>query len=367
MEVRVRITRGHTLAAVACAGVLALSACSESDNGDSGADGGTASIDCASGTLSGEGSSFQKNAITEWAKVYQQACPDATINYNATGSGAGISQFIANQVDWAGSDSALKDDEVADAAARCNDNEAWNLPMVSGAIGVTYNVEGLDALVLTPDVIAQIFLGEVTDWDDAAIADLNPDAALPSEAITVFFRADESGTTDNFTKYLNAAAPSVWTAEPGKAWPTGAAGEGKGQSAGILEAVSANENSISYLDFSDVQAAGLSAAAIDNGGGPVDLTAETAAAAIGQATNVGEGNDIRLEFDYSTTEGYPIVAVAYEIVCSAGLDADKTELLKSYLAYTASPDGQAELERIGFVPLPESVESNVATAVAAIQ
>ena len=99
----------------------------------------------------------------------------------------------------------------------------------------------------------------------------------------------------------------------------------------------------------------------------VELTAESAAAAIGQATNVGEGNDIRLEFDYSTTEGYPIVAVAYEIVCSAGLDADTTELLKSFLGFTASPDGQAELGRIGFVPLPESVESNVVAAVAAIQ
>ncbi len=362
-----RITRGHTFAAVACAGVLALSACSESDSGDSSADGGAADIDCVSGTLSGEGSSFQKNAITEWGKLYQQACPEATINYNATGSGAGINQFIAGQVDWAGSDSALKEGEVADAAARCSDNEAWNLPMVSGAIGVTYNVAGLDSLVLTPDVVAQIFLGQVTTWDDPAIADMNPDAALPSEAITVFYRADESGTTDNFTKYLNAAAPSVWTAEPGKAWPTGAAGEGKGQSAGILEAVSANMNSISYLDFSDIQAAGLSAAAIDNGGGAVELTAETAAAAIGQASNVGEGNDIRLEFDYSTTEGYPIVAVAYEIVCSAGLESGTTELLKSFLGYTASPQGQAELERIGFVPLPESVESDVAAAVAAIQ
>jgi phosphate transport system substrate-binding protein len=361
----VRITRGHRIATVAFAGVLALSACSESDEPTT--DGGTADIDCASGSLSGEGSSFQKNAITEWIKFYQMACPDATINYNPTGSGAGIKQFTAGQVDWAGSDSALKDNEVAPAAERCDGNDPWNLPMVAGGIGVVYNVDGLDSLVLTPDVTAEIFLGQITTWNDPAIVELNPGATLPDAAMTVFFRSDESGTTDNFTKYLNAAAPTVWTADPGKAWPSGATGEGKEKSSGILEAVSANANSISYLDYSDIFAAGLSAAAIDNGGGPVELTPENAATAIGAAQNVGEGNDIKLQFDYTTTDGYPIVAVTYEIVCSAGLDAGTTDLLTSFLTYTSSTDGQAELERIGYVPLPDSVESEVAAAVAAIQ
>lgn len=361
-----RITRGHTLAAVACAGVLALSACSETGS-DPDAGGEPSNIECASGTLSGEGSSFQRNAIFEWVKNYQVACDDATVNYNPTGSGAGIKQFIAGQVDWAGSDSALKDSEYEDAAERCSANDAWNLPMVAGGIGITYNVDGLEGLVLTPEVAAQIFLGDITDWDDAAIAELNPEAALPSEQITVFFRSDESGTTDNFTTYLNAAAPDVWTADPGKAWPTGATGEGKEKNAGILDAVSSNGNSISYLDYSDIFAAGLQSAEIDNGGGPVALTAESAAQAIGAAQNVGEGNDIKLQFDYRTTEGYPIVAVAYEIVCSAGLDAEKTELLKSFLTYTSSDDGQSELERIGYVPLPENVQTAVEAAVVAIQ
>ena len=360
-----RITRGMKFAAVAAAGVLALGACSETS--DDGAAEGAADIDCASGKLSGEGSSFQKNAITEWVKLYQQACPDATVNYNPTGSGAGIKQFIAGQVDWAGSDSALKEDEVADAAERCEGNDPWNLPMVAGAIGITYNVDGLEDLVITPDVAAKIFLGEISAWNDPELAALNEGAALPDADITVFFRSDESGTTDNFTTYLNAAAPEVWTADPGKAWPSGATGEGKEKSSGILEAVSANANSISYLDYSDIFAGGLGAAQVDNGGGPVELTAETASAAIGAAQNVGSGNDIRLEFDYSTTDGYPIVAVAYEIVCSAGLDEDTTALLTSFLTYTSSTDGQSELERIGYVPLPSDVQSAVSTAVAAVQ
>lgn len=362
-----RYTRGMKFATVAFAGALALSACSETgDDAGSSASSSAAAIDCQSGTLSGEGSSFQKNAITEWIKLYQQQCSGATINYNATGSGAGVKQFLAKQVDWAGSDSALKPEEAANAAARCNGNEAWNLPMVAGAIGVAYNLDGVESLVLTPDVISKIFLGQITAWNDPAIAELNPGVTLPASKITVFFRSDESGTTDNFTKYLSAAAPSVWTAPPAKAWPTGAAGEGKGQNAGILEAVRANPNSISYLDYSDIMAGGLSAAAIDNGGGPVELNPTTAGEALAAATNIGEGNNIVLQYDYTTTEGYPIVAVAYEIACSAGGPAAQP-LLKSFLTFTSSADGQSALQRIGYVPLPESLDAQVAAAVAALQ
>ncbi len=358
-----RITRGMKIATVAMAGALALSACSESTDA---ASDGDANIECADGTLSGEGSSFQKNAITEWVKVYQTACPGATINYNPTGSGAGIKQFIAGQVDWAGSDSVLKEAEVAAATERCASNEPWNLPMVAGGIGITYNVDGLDTLVLTPEVMGKIFLGQITVWNDPAIAALNEGATLPDRPITVFFRSDESGTTENFTNYLKVAAPQTWTANPGKAWPTGATGEGKEKSSGILDAVKSNANSISYLDYSDIFAGGLAAAQVDNGGGPVELTAQNAGIAIAAAENVGEGNDIRLAFDYTTTDGYPIVAVAYEIVCSAGLAAGKAELLKSFMTYTSSEDGQAELADIGFVPLPSSVASSVADAVAAL-
>jgi phosphate transport system substrate-binding protein len=355
------------VAALAFTSAIALAACGESSDTASG-DNTEPTINCASGTLSGEGSSFQKNAITEWIKLYQEQCTGATINYNATGSGAGIKQFIAGQVDFAGSDSALKEEEAAAAQQRCGGNDAWNLPMVSGAITISFNVAGVDDLVLTPDVTAKIFLGQVAKWNDPAIAALNEGATLPDAPITVFFRSDESGTTDNFTSWLNAAAPSVWTAEPGKAWPAGAAGEGKEKSSGVLEAVKANANSIGYLDYSDALAAGLTYAQLDLGEGPVQLTAASAGAAIALAEVVGEGNDLKLELDYATTEAgvYPVVAVAYEIVCSAGLPQTQADLLKSFLTFTASPEGQAELERIGYIPLPESVESKVAAAVEAL-
>jgi len=365
----VRYTRGMKFATVAFAGALALTACSESSDTGSGEESPSASaIECASGNLSGEGSSFQKNAITEWVKNYQQACPGATINYNPTGSGAGIKQFNAGQVDWAGSDSALKEEEAAAALARCGDNPAWNLPMVSGAISIAFNVDGVESLALTPELTAKIFIGEITKWNDPAIAAENEGVTLPDAKITVFFRSDESGTTDNFTKWLNASAPEVWTAEPGKAWPAGATGEGKEKNAGLLDAVTANPNSITYVDYSDALAGGVKYAAMDLGSGPVELTADSAAAAIALAEVVGEGNDLKLKLDYATTEDgvYPIVAVAYEIVCSSGLEAGKADLLKSFLTYTSSAEGQDVLSKLGYIPLPEGVQGQVSGAVAAL-
>lgn len=364
-----RITRGTRMAALAAVGILALAACSESgDSTGAATDGAEPTIDCATGTLSGEGSSFQKNAIEQWRKLYQEQCPGATVNYTASGSGAGVSQFLAGQVDWGGSDSALKDDEPARAIERCDDNPAWNLPMVGGAVAIAFNADGVDSIVLDPETAASIFLGQIKTWDDPAIAALNEGVELPDNRITVFYRADESGTTDNFTRFLNTAAPEVWTAEPGKAWPKGATGEGKPQNAGILDAVLSTPYSISYLDYSDLLAGGLKAAAIDTGNGPVELTPETASAGLASAQIVGEGNDLILELDYGTTEAgaYPAVAVAYEIVCSAGLSESQAALVKSFFTYTASPEGQAVLPTIGYVQLPESIETKVEEAVAAL-
>ncbi len=358
------------MAALAAVGVLAFAACSESSDSttDGATDGAAPTVDCVSGTLSGEGSSFQKNAIFEWAKLYQEACPDATINYNPTGSGAGVAQFIAGQVDWGGSDSALKDEEVQPAADRCEGNEAWNLPMVGGAVALAFNAEGVDSLVLDAPTAAAIFLGDITTWNDPKIAALNEGATLPDEPITVFFRADESGTTDNFTKWLNTAAPDVWTAEPGKAWPEGATGEGKPQNSGILDAVVSTPYSMSYLDYSDLLAGNLKAAAIDTGNGPVELTPESASAGLASAEIVGTGNDLKLQLDYGTSEAgaYPAVAVAYQIVCSTGLEQSQADLLKSFLTYTASAEGQDVLPTIGYVTLPESIDTKVQEAVAAL-
>ena len=150
---------------------------------------------------------------------------------------------------FAGSDSALKPEEKTAADARCKTGEAVDLPMVVGPIAVGYNLEGVDDLQLSPTTIAEIFAGKITTWDDAAIKADNPDATLPSTAIQTYHRNDDSGTTDNFTKYLTATAPDVWTFEGGKKW-TAPGGNGVKGSDGVATAVSQTDGAIGYMELS---------------------------------------------------------------------------------------------------------------------
>jgi phosphate transport system substrate-binding protein len=371
----VKLTLHARLAAVALVGALALTACGSDDNSEpsTGSSAGGDAAACASGTLNGEGSSAQKNAIDEAVASFGEKCADAKVNYNPTGSGAGIKQFNAAQVDFAGSDSALKTEPKdgvieADAAKeRCGGNAAWNLPLVAGPISVAYNLPGVDGVTLTPDVTAKIFLGQITTWNDPAIQGVNSGAQLPATPIKVFYRSDESGTTENFQKYLQGAAPAAWTEEPSKVWP-GKAGEGREKSAGVAEGVKSTAGGITYVEWSYARDNNLGVAKIDNGGGAVELTGESAGKALVAAKPAGEGNDLRLKLDYTTKEAgvYPIVLVTYEIVCSKGLDATKTALVKAFLTHLASADVQTGLEEIGYAPVPEEVLGKVQAAVQAI-
>jgi phosphate transport system substrate-binding protein len=369
--------RALAASAVALTGALALSACGSDNNsggfsgsgaGAGASTGGTSAsgTDCFSGTLNGEGSTAQKNAIEAAIKAYQTACSDATINYNATGSGAGIKQFTGKQVDFAGSDSALKTDEAVSAKAACG-SDAWNLPMVAGPIAIAYNVKGVSDLVLNADVAAKIFNGAVTTWNDPAITALNSGASLPAAPIKVFFRSDESGTTENFTNYLKAAAPDAWTAAPAKKW-TGK-GEGKEKSAGVSSAVASTDGGITYTEWSYATQNTLAMATIDNGSGtPVKLTGETAGKAVAAAKQVGSGNDLSLKLDYATKAAgtYPIVLVTYNIVCSSYADSAKGKAVKAFLTSFASDTTQSGLEELGYAPLPKEVQSKVLTAVGAV-
>jgi len=373
----VKNTRLGQVAALALVGSIALAGCGSDDNtgsassSSSSATGSAASAECFEGTLNAEGSSAQKNAFEEAAAGFLEKCPKATVNYNPTGSGAGIKQFIAGQVDFAGSDSALKTVEKdgvveADAAAKTCGSPAWNIPMVTGPIAIAYNVKGVDKLILTPVVAADIFNGKITTWNDPAIAAINPGVTLPATPVKVFFRSDESGTTENFTKYLNTAAPDNWTADPAKVWS--GKGEGKEKSAGVAEGVKSTDGGITYVEWSYAKDNDLSVAQVDNGGGAVELTAESVGKAVEAAKKDGEGNDLRLKLDYATKEAgaYPILLVTYEIVCSKGLDAAKAELVKSFLTFFSSTDTQKSLEEIGYAPLPDEVRTKVDTAIKAL-
>ncbi|GII89529.1 phosphate-binding protein PstS [Sphaerisporangium siamense] len=365
------------LAVAAIAGVLSLAACGTDDNAPgattSAAPGTSSSSGDAGGGLSGTinaaGSSAQGNAIAEWKKNFQGANPGVSINYQGSGSGAGVQSFIQGTIAFAGSDSALKDDkgEPAQADARCKTGKAINLPMVIGPVAVVYNLPGVDNLQLSPATIGGIFNSKITKWDDAAIKKDNPDAQLPSTPIQAVHRSDESGTSDNFTKFLKATAG--WPYEPAKAWPAEAKGQGAKGSDGIAQTVKGAEGSVSYVELSYAENSGLSKAKVANGSGEfVELTPESAAKTVEAAEVKGTGNDLKLSIDYATKAAgaYPIVLVTYEITCEKGLSADESKLVKAFLKYTASSEGQNALTGLGYAPLPASLLTKVQTAVEAI-
>ena len=374
-------SRATQLAALAALATLSLTACgsdptsaSEPAGAEPGSSAGASGLACPAGKLSAEGSSAQANAITEVIADYNAQCGDkATIEYNPTGSGAGIKSFYNGLVDFAGSDSALKTEEKdgvieADKAKeRCQNNPAWNLPMVVGPIAFAYNVDGVDKLAMNGEVLAEIFNGTIKTWNDPKIAKLNPDAKLPTANITVFFRSDESGTTENTAKFLSKAGNGAWKDEPSKTW-TGT-GEGKNKNSGVAEALASTKNSISYIEWSYAKDNNLSMAQLDSGSGPVELTGESVAKAVSESKIKGSGNDLSLDLKYSGTKAgaYPALLVTYEIVCSKGLAADKTAIVKDLLTYFSSNDAQSKLQDLGYAPLPSDLQSKVKTAVAAIQ
>jgi phosphate transport system substrate-binding protein len=383
----VELQRYGRLAAVTLAGTLALGACGSDNNSAPSASGGTggdsatsgasaptggsgnsgAPAYCATGTLTVSGSSAQANAMTQWIKDYQTACTGATVNYAPVGSGQGIIDFTNGQSAFAGSDSALKPEEKGPADKRCKTGKAIDLPMVPGPIAVVFNVDGVDKLTLTPQVLAKIFSGKVTTWNDPAIAGLNKGAKLPSETIATFHRSDDSGTSDNFTKYLATAAASDWSYGNDKVWKA-PGGQGAKGSDGISAAIEQTPNSLSYVEYSYATQNDLTLAAVDNGRGPVQLSTGSVGKAIEAAKVAGKGNDLALDLDYTTKAkgAYPIILVTYEIACESGLPAEQAKLTKGFLTYAVSDKGQQKLTDLGYAPLPKSIQTKVASAVAAL-
>ena len=375
------ITRAGLIAGLA-AGAVALTACGSDSNPSStttnGAGGGsassastsTSSASCASGSLKAEGSTAQKNAMDQWITDYQNQCSGATITYNGTGSGAGVSNFIAKQDNFAGSDSALdpKKDEPTKATTACG-SQAIDLPMVTGPIAIAYKLNGVSDLTLTPQLITKIFLGKITTWNDPAIKAVNSGANLPSTKITVFYRSDSSGTTQNFERYLAANDPAEFTSTPDKdSSKAGFAGQGKTGSQGVQQAISSTEGAVGYVEWSYAVSGNLATAKIDNGSGAVDLTADSAGAAVSAAkiaSNGGQDLTLKLAYDTKASGAYPIILVTYEIVCSKYSDPKIGSLVKSFLNYTVGA-GQSALKDLGYAPLPTDIQSKVQAAVNSI-
>lgn len=367
--------RSGALLGALAAGAVTLAACGTDNNAaDVDVDASASAAACeGKPTLSAAGSSAQKNAMDAFVSTYIAVCSEkgANVNvaYNPSGSGDGRTQFIAKQIDFAGSDSAIKGDQAAQAAERCAGNPAWNLPLVFGPVAIAYNLEGVDNLVLDGPTIAKIFNGGITKWNDPAIAALNSGAALPDSTIAPIVRSDSSGTTDNFQQYLVAASAGAWTTGAGSDF-TGGVGEGAKGSAGVAQAVGSTPGAITYVESSFATQNNLSVAQIDNGSGPVELNEETAGKAIeGAAFASTGGGDLTLDLSsiYGSTEAgaYPLVLATYEIVCSAGYDADTSAAVKSFLT-SAANEGQAGLAEQGYVPLPDSFKAKLTESIDAI-
>lgn len=361
----------HGLVVGLVAGALALSACG-SDNTDTNAGSGSgsasgAATDCASGTLSWDGSSAQKTAVTQWIQQYQNTCSGASINYQGQGSGAGRTAFYGGQIPLAGSDASVADEDRTKADGRCTGGKAVNIPMVLTPVEFIYNVQGVKDLTVTPDILAKVFSGKITSWNDAEIAKANPGATLPSTTITTVHRSKDSGTTQNFQKFLTAQSASLWTYGTGQAW-TAPGGQGAADSSALVQSVKGTDGAIGYVDGPDATKNSLTPAKLDVGAGAVAPSADTVGKAISAAEVTGDAQDIVLKINYGLKDAgtYPAILATYEITCTKGLSADQSKFVKSFLTYTASTAGQTELTKLGYSQLPDELATKVRSAVDAL-
>jgi phosphate transport system substrate-binding protein len=349
---------------------LALTACGASNEDTPSTSGGSKSGGATtaelSGTLAGAGSSAQAAAQEAWVAGFNSTYPDVSVNYDPVGSGGGREQFIAGGTDFAGTDSYFKDDEgeLSKAKERCG-GDIVEVPAYLSPIALPFNLEGVDSLNLGPEEIAGIFAQKITKWNDPAIAKINPDVKLPDLKITPVNRSDESGTTNNFQQYLSAAAPDVWTYEPDDVFPV-KGGEAAQGTSGVVGAVEGGNGTIGYADASQI--GDLAAAKVGVGQDFIEYSPEAAAAVLEVSTAVEGRGETDLAYDLArdTTEAdtYPIVLLSYAVACKTYDDAAKADLVKAYLTYITSAEGQqAAAEAAGSAPLSQTLLDKIKPAV----
>ncbi|MBD8061794.1 phosphate ABC transporter substrate-binding protein PstS [Oceanitalea stevensii] len=369
----VKLAGSRRLAGIAAmsAVALTLAACGNGDTSDASTP-GSSSTDAGAGELSGSiagsGASSQESAVQGWIAGFMDQNPDVNVTYDPTGSGTGREQFLNGTVLFAGSDAAMDEEELAAGVDRCYGGEVIEMPLYISPIAIVYNLPGVDAehLNLDPETIAGIFMGEVTSWDDPAIVAANPDVELPDLGIIPVNRSDDSGTTENFTEYLDAVAPDVWTHGPVETWPIAGTQSGA-QTSGMIDTVQAAEGAIGYADAS--RAEDLGTVAVGVGDEYVPFSPEAAAAVIDASPAAEGATDLRLTIDLArdTTESgtYPIVLVSYSIACSTYENEADAANVKAYFEYVASAEGQdraAQPDVAGSAPISDELRERVTAA-----
>ncbi|MCB0829430.1 MAG: phosphate ABC transporter substrate-binding protein PstS, partial [Solirubrobacterales bacterium] len=341
-----------------------VAACGSSDS-----DSGGSSGDTVSGEIAGAGSSAQEAAMNGWIAAFQDANPDATLSYDPVGSGGGREQFIAGGTSFGGTDSPMDETELADVAKRCDPGDYIEIPVYISPIAMAYNIDGVDDLNLSADTAAQIFAGDITKWNDPAIAADNPNADLPDQDIVVVHRSDESGTTENFTDYLHQNSPKYWPDEGDGVWPL-KGGEAANGTSGVVSAIKSGSGTIGYADLSQV--GDLNVANVKVGDSYVAPSAEAAAKIFEESKRIqGEGKYV-FAYDLDRTAAaqglYPISLVSYEMACTTYDKADEAKLVKAFYTYIISEEGQQDAATTaGSAPIPDSLRKEITPAVEAIQ
>ena len=338
---------------------VALAACSSSSSSSSSSTStGTSSAPAAasssslSGTLNGSGSTFQTVFQQSAISAFKSVDPGITVNYGSGGSGKGRTDLASGVVNYAGSDSPIPATDVPLFKGKT----VLYFPVIIGPITMAYNLSGVSNLKLSPTVIANIFEGKITKWNDPAIASINSGVSLPSTPITIAVRSDSSGTTQNFTLFLKDAVPSVWTlgsSSTVKFPSTARAGAGN---PGVAQIVKSTPGAIGYVDYATAKASGLSFASFQNKTGAYIAPSPTSASAAADGATVATN----LTFAAAWAPGassYPISYQSWDLVYAQQPSASDAALLKAYLGYLLSPTGgQQLLGGLGYAPLPSNLD-----------
>ncbi len=307
-------------------------------------------------TLNGAGATFPYPLIFKWSSEYNKIKPDVQINYQSVGSGAGIKQITAKTVDFGASDAPLTEQEYA------NISGILQIPESIGAVVVAYNIPDIEKGVkLSGDVVADIFLGKITKWNDPGIVSINPGIQFPAKDIIVAHRSDGSGTTFVFTDYLSAVSPD-WRSKAGKGksvnWPAGLGGKGNEGVAGLLNQ---NPYSIGYIELAYARLQNIPYAYIKNRAGKfIEPTLETTANAAAGAVPTLPAGDASWSsvsiVDAAGDNSYPIGSFTYFLVYKDQTDKTNGKILAEYL-WWAVHDGQKYSSDLLYVPLPNEVVS----------
>jgi len=305
-------------------------------------------------TLNGAGATFPYPMYSKWFSEYNKLHPDIQFNYQSIGSGGGIRQVLAGTVDFGATDGPMTDEQLAQAKTKI-----LHIPTVLGADVPAYNIPGVtEELKFTPELLANIFLGKITSWNDAALAKANPGVNLPNQPIIVIHRSDGSGTTYIFTDYLSKVSTD-WKNQVGKGtsvkWPVGLGGKGNEGVAGMIRQM---QGSIGYVELIYAVNNHIAYGSVKNAGGQfVKASLESVTAAAASVKSMPA--DFRVSITNAPgKDAYPIASFTWLLIPTPSKDRAKGKIIADFLNWMVE-DGQKMTADLSYAPLPEGVEAKV--------